>query len=144
METPDVLMALNNKLSVKSGAILRSVSKTTKFYISVKNYSFYRIFKQLNFDNIIEMLFEYDQDFVDQDYIEDFYYPIENHKLGPRIKEYILNKYEDIIINFSELLMNWHDIYLSLQQMACDYCVIYTQYKPLQGLLIELCVELNF
>ena len=148
METPDILMALNNKLSLKSRAIMRSVSKTIKFYIVVKNYSFYKLFKQLNchVDNVIEMLFEYDQEFVEQDYLEDFYYPIKNHILGLKLKEYILNtQYYYIIRDFVEILnnINFND-HMPLHQLACDYCVMYTQYKPLQGILIELCVEANF
>jgi hypothetical protein len=147
METPDILMALNNKLSVKSGAILRSVSKTIKLYIVVKNYSFYRIFKQLScyMDNIIEMLFEYDQDFINEEYDEDFYFPIENHILGLKIKEYVLNSnYYWVIMDFADTLININpnDVF-PLYQLACDHCVLYTQYKPLQGLLIELCVDIN-
>ena len=150
MEHPDVLMGVNNILTIKSAAIMRTISKTFKYYIKVKEYSFYHIFKHLsvNEDSIIEMLFNYDSDFVEQDDLEDYFFPIENHTIGPKIKEYIINKstYYQCIMDFAEALIDG-SYYLNqyhphpLYELACTHCMLFTDFKPLQGLLIELCVE---
>ena len=59
MENIQVLLPLNNILTVKSAAILRTVSKICKNYVKVKDYSFYKIFKQLNLsvDSVIKLVF---------------------------------------------------------------------------------------
>ena len=145
MENTQILSPLNNVLTVKSAAILRTVSKTCKNYIKVKNYSFYKIFKQLNLstDSVVKMLFEADTEFTTDDFFETFYLPIEYHKFGEKIKEIVLNsEYYWCIMEFAEELIAYNEDDepdISRLQLACDHCVLYTSYVPLQGLLIELC-----
>ena len=150
MQNSQVLLPLNDVFTVKSAARMRCVCKTFKFYIKVKNYSFYRIFKQLDFkkETIIKMIFETDQQFIKQDDIEDFYYHIGNHKYGYFIREYVLNNYLNYILEFVDSIYDQglHNfVNGEIMQCACDYIVLIFNYKPLQGVLIELCIYvLNF
>ena len=148
MDNIQVLLPLNNILTVKSAAILRTVSKICKNYVKVKNYSFYKIFKQLDLsvDSVIKMVFKADEDFITDDEDEDYFILIKNHKFGDKLKEIVINsKYYWCLQEFAEELIQfgqWNmDRYTTLIQVACDHCMRYTDYQPLQGLLIELCVE---
>ena len=145
MENTQILLPLNKILSVKSAAILRTVSKICKNYIKVKNYSFYKIFKQLDLsiDSVIKMVFETDQDFINEDEYEDYFLSIKNHKFGDKLKELVLNsKYFYCLEEFSDFLIDYGDhLGGTVEQYACEHCLLYTNYKPLQGLLIELCIE---
>ena len=146
MQNSQILLPLNDILTVKSAARSRCVCKTFKLYIKVKNYSFYRIFKQLeiNKETIITMMFETDQEFIEQDNVEDFYYDIKNHKYGSFIKEYVINSYFNYVVDFVDSI---HDqglhnfVHGEIMQCACDYIVLIFNYKPLQGVLIELCID---
>jgi hypothetical protein len=146
MQNSQLLFPLNDVLTVKSAARMQCVCKTFKLYIKVKNYSFYRIFKQLeiNKETIVKMIFETDQEFIEQDDIEDFYYHIGNHKYGYFIREYVVNNYLNYIL---EAVDSIHDQGLhnfdngELMQYTCDYIVLLFKYKPLQGVLIELCID---
>lgn len=146
MQNSQILLPLNDVLTVKSAARMLCVCKTFKLYIEVKNYSFYRIFKQLDFkkETIIKMMFKTDQEFIEQDDLEDYYYNIENHKYGNSIREYVINNYLNIILDFVDSihdqgLHNFGNI--ELMQCACDYIVDIFDYKPLQGILVELCID---
>lgn len=145
MENTQILLPLNKILSVKSAAILRTVSKICKNYIKVKNYSFYKIFKQLDLsiDSVIKMVFETDQDFINEDEYEDYFLSIKNHKFGDKLKELVLNsKYFYCLEEFSDFLIDYgENLGGTVEQYACEHCLLYTNYKPLQGLLIELCIE---
>ena len=145
MENTQILLPLNKILSVKSAAILRTVSKICKNYIKVKNYSFYKIFKQLDLsiDSVIKMVFETDQDFITEDEYEDYFLSIKNHKFGDKLKELVLNsKYFYCLEEFSDFLIDYgENLGGTVEQYACEHCLLYTNYKPLQGLLIELCIE---
>ena len=144
MENIGVLMPLNEILTVKSAAILRTVSKTCKYFVKVKEYSFYKIFKQLDLsiDNVIKMVFEADLHFLDHDKDETFYLSIENHEYGDKLKELVLDsKYYFCLTEFADHITEYNidtndDDFL---QIACDFCVLHTPYHPLQGLLIEMC-----
>ena len=143
MENIEVLMPLNTVLTVKSASILRAVSKTCKYFIKVKNYSFYKIFKQLDLsvDSVIKMIFEADSHFLDHDHDELYYFPIKFHDFGDKLKEIVLDsKYYFCFQDFADILKN-AGIGRTLNQIACDHCMIYTDYYPLQGLLIEMCVD---
>lgn len=150
MQNPQLLSPLNEILTVKSAARMQCVCKTFKIYIKVKNYSFYRIFKQLDFnpETIIKMFFELDKDFIIQDDFEPFYYPIAHHMYGNYIKNYILDgNFMYIIYDFVDSI---HDQGLNnftndeILQCACDYILDFFDYKPLQGLMVELCMmEIN-
>jgi hypothetical protein len=107
MENCNILMSINDSLSLKSQVRLKCVSKTCYKHIIIKNYSFYRIFKKLKIsvNRIIRMLYELDNNFIIKDALESFYYPIENHKYGLEIKRYVLNSYYYICIdNFKEII----------------------------------------
>ena len=145
-------MALDNVLTVKSSVILRTVSKTIRKYITRKKNIFYKIFQQLNFTeiNIIKMLFESDQVFINNDIDEEYYLPIETHKHGLKIKEYICNTnvWWLCIMDFIEIInnenfnANLENDNTTLINFTCDHCVMYSSYKPLQGIFIELCIDL--
>ena len=144
MDNYEVLLAIDNVLSVKSSAVLRTVSKITKQYITPKKYSFYKFFKQLNFDKdlIIKMLFNSDPVFIKIK--TEYYFPIEYHKYGNQIKEYVLNTvYYWCIQDFSETLADfeYENYGYSLIELIKEHCEIYCDYSPLLNLLIQLCYE---
>jgi hypothetical protein len=144
MDTLDVIFPLNGYLSVKSSSRLKCVSKFFKMYIIVKEYSFYRIFKQLNITTelIIETLFESDKNFVNREAEEIYYYPIKKHKHGLNIKEYVKkSSYRWCIFDFAETLVTNDDPDYFIHDMISHHCQVYTEYSPLQGLLYELCCE---
>ena len=65
---------------------------------------------------------------------------------GDKLKEIVINsKYYWCLQEFAEELIEfgqWNmGNYTTIIQVACDHCMRYTDYQPLQGLLIELCVE---
>jgi hypothetical protein len=132
MENPIVLLPLNERLSVKSAAILCCVSKTTRMYIKPKNYSFYRIFKQLDLKQItvIKMLFESDRN----------YSHIGFHKNIKGIIRYITRTRYGQCVSDLELLINEgvHTgfVYIHFIDM---HCRLYTSYVPLQELLKQQC-----
>ena len=138
-------MAIDNHLSVKSTARLRCVSKTTEKYITPKKYSFYSIFKRLDLspNSIIKMLFETDKEFINEVYYRYPFYPIKNHKYGYGIQQYITYTSDYMCIwDFYELISDFnHENYgFELLELAYDHCSHYTSYKPLRGLLTEMCV----
>ena len=142
------MVSMNNYLSIKSAARLRSISHIFKDFIIVKKYSFYRIFKQLTFspDEIIKMLFKSDKLFLENESDELYFLSITNHKYGFKLKEYVLNTvYYWCIMDFAEVLAEDHiqtnniSVNDAIYELACIHTEMYTDYKPLQGLLIELC-----
>jgi len=143
MENSQILQPLNNILTIKQSIILRSVSKTCKLYI--KKRSIYKFFKQLNLsvDNVIKMIFEADQVFIEQESEEDYYLPIELHTFSEQLKKIIFDsKYFYCLEEFSDFLIDYgENLGGTVEQYACEHCLLYTNYKPLQGLLIELCVS---
>jgi hypothetical protein len=145
MENCSILICLNDSLSLKSQVRLKCVSKTCYEYIIIKNYSFYRIFKKLkiNVNSIIKMLYELDNNFIIKDALESFYYPIENHKYGLEIKNYVLNTYYYLCIhNFKEILEDLNkEEEENFDNILYYHCIDYTDYVPLQSLLQELCNE---
>ena len=147
MDDLQILIALNNYLSVKSAARLRCVSKTTEKYITPKKYSFYSIFKKIDLssDNIIKMLFESDKVFIEYQKNEELYLPIKYHRFSNTILKYVLsvNYYYYCLLLFSEYLIESNDNNLDIEEMAKIHCEEYTDYKPLLGILIECCVDTN-
>ena len=65
MENCNILISINDSLSLKSQVRLKCVSKTCYKHIIIKNYSCYRIFKKLKIsvNRIIRMLYELDNNF---------------------------------------------------------------------------------
>lgn len=149
MENLEVLSPLNNVLTVKSAAILRCVSKITNYYIKPKEYSFYKIFKKLysfNFRvDIVDMLFESDQIYLDNFDSEEYFYPIENHYRGKQIKEYVYKYYYQCISDFLHNFNNFSEAKnagLDLLITIADHCGDYDDNSRLLcGILIELCLE---
>ena len=142
MENSQILQPLNDVLTVKQSIILRTVSKTCKLYI--KKRSIYKLFKQLNLsvDNVIKMIFEADQVFIEQESEEDYYLPIELHTFSEQLKKITYSKYFVCLEEFSDFLIDYGDhLGGTVEQYAYEHCVHFTDYKPLQGLLIELCVS---
>ena len=145
MENSQLLVPLNEALTVKSAARMRAVSRTLRDNIIVKKYSFYKKFQKLEISSrkIIELLFNFDPEFVELDDPADFYTPIEHHVLGNRIAQFIhFTEYYWIVVDFSYIATDQDpDDDRSLVQAACDHVMTYTDYQPLQGLLIEMCVN---
>ena len=132
MENPIILLPLNERLSVKSAAILCCVSKTTRVYIKPKNYSFYRIFKQLDLKqiNVIKMLFESDPN----------YSHISLHKNITGISRYIMRtRYTQCVSDLEILLKEGlHTAFIFIHFIDM-HCQLYTSYRPLQELLKQQC-----
>jgi hypothetical protein len=149
LENQQILVPLNTALTVKSGARLRAVSRSCRDYIQVKEYSFYKIFKQLDFsfDTVLRMWFNTDRLYLQEDEYEPYYFPIEMHTHGTYIKKRVLESYYFwCLAEFAEELIAYndnqeHEDPLDILQLACDHCSNYTEYKPLVGLLIQLCNE---
>ena len=146
MDDLQVLLPLNNYLSVKSAARLRCVSTITRDVIKLKNYSFYNIFKQLDLspEYVIKMLFESDKQFVFYHEHAVFYMPISRHKYGKGIKEYIKVRFYNCINSFNERLKRYPPTrHKNLHMDARDHAFDYTSYRPLRFLLTELCLNLK-
>ena len=146
MEQLGVLIPLNDYLTVKSASIMRSVSKTFKNYIEVKNYSFYRIFKQLKIDelSIIKMLLNTDQNWLSRDCYDGF---LVFHKYGKKIERYIENtQFYMCVVEFQEKLDGlWEDYPVdddNIEDEAYHHSDQYTNYEPLQKILFKLCLDL--
>ena len=141
----NVMLTMNNYLSVKSAINLRCASHIFKDFIIVKK--FYHIFKQLNcsVDNVIKMLFNADPLFIEQEKNDAYFYNILFHKYGYKIKDYVLNtkyRYHWCIVDFAQILIDeTPEENSTLLELACIHCCEWTNYSPLQGLLIELCVN---
>ena len=142
MENYEILLAIDNVLSVKSSAVLRSVSKITREYITLKKYSFYKIFKQLKTteDLIIIMLFKSDPSFLSIE--TDYYYSIEYHKYGKGIKEYVINStFYQCVKDFIQANFEYQYYDYQIVELIKEHCEMYSIYKPLLSLLIQLCYE---
>ena len=145
MNTPKVLIPLNKILTVTSAARLRAVSKITKIYIDVKQYSFYKIYKKLDLspESVANMLFHLDPLFIMIAHVfisvnEQSYYPINNHRYCDVIKQYIFKKYYFCFQYFEEIVYNE---FTSLQEIS-DHCRMYTSNIFIYGTLFELCLDL--
>ena len=149
MNTSGVLTPLNEYLTIKSAAILRSVSKSTQYCIKVKEYRYYRIFKKLKTDqlSIIKMLLNSDPTWLE--YLAGYYIHenINFHKYGNRIKEYVENtEYYMCVMEFKETIRQHfdenEDITVEQLNIALDnHCNDYTDYEPLFELLVVMCYE---
>ena len=136
---------INDYLSILSQARLRAVSKHFRKTIFVKNYSWYQKYKKIkNFigrDILIQFVFELDQDFIENETYYPTYYPIENHEYGEKLRYFILNSdWYNCIIDFAEVLtiLDEND---ELIDEIINHVQIYTDYRPLESALIQLCFE---
>ena len=143
----NTIVCIHDYLSVKSQARMRSVSKFFKDNIVVKKYSFYQKFKKVK-DTIcrcafIEMIFEMDQEFINDEMLYAVYYPIENHKYGDNLKDYIKSSgLYSCILHFEEVVeAHGKEPDFDLVNEICDHCEEYTKYRPLQSALIQICYE---
>ena len=145
MENPQIISPLNEVLTVTSAARLRAVSRMFRSLVIVKKYSFRSRFLKLEItsENITKMLFEYDQDFVENDDPIQYFSPIKNHILGERMKRYIECSENYWVIPDFEYTFDQFDPEsgILLIQLICDHVLEYTDYHPLQGLLIEMCLD---
>ena len=137
---------VNDYLSILSQARLRAVSKHFRNTIVVKNYSWYQKYKKIKNcigrEILIQFVFELDQDFIETDTYYDTYYPIENHEYGEKLRYFILNSdWYFCIIDFAETIAELGDIEYNLIEEVCDHVEYYTDYRPLQSALIQLCFE---
>jgi hypothetical protein len=145
MEQLGVLIPLNDYLTLKSATIMRSVSKTFNKYIEVKKYSFYRIFKQLEINelSIIKMLLNSDQNWLSNDCYDGF---LVFHKNGKKIEKYIENtQFYMCVVEFQEKLDGlWDDYPVDefIEDEAYHHSDQYTNYEPLQKILFKLCLDL--
>ena len=140
----NTIVCIHDYLSVKSQARMRSVSKFFKKYVVVKEYSFYKVFKHLktDIDTVIKMLFDYDQNFIALDNEMEFFTPIKNHILGHKFKYFIqCTDYYWAIPEFEYSASEYTEEEYPLVERACDHVLEYTDYQPLQGLLIEMCMD---
>ena len=141
-----IIIVMNYYLTYKSQLALSFVSKDFKNYIILKKYSFYNKFKHIlrnvNKEKIIKILFESDQQFIEDEVYFPLYYDINNHKYGTEIREYIIKtKYFQYILKFIRKYKHKNIKKNKLQDLALGYGQLYSNYRPLQGLLIQMCIE---
>ena len=144
MENSQILYPLNDILTVKSAARLCCVSRIMVKYIKPKNYSFYKIFKQLNFSNnfIILLLFNSDQQFIELSAQEEYFYPIESHKYEIEIKSLLYKKYDTCVSAFLEDIVDLEDDFFDVFHHAVIHCATYTDNKLICGTLSEMCCDI--
>jgi hypothetical protein len=150
MNSPDVLMPLNNYLTIKSAARMRATCKCVKWYIKVKDYSYYPIFKKLKIDHlsVIKALLSTDPGWLDENSSDDSGQIINYHKHGFEIKKYIENtQFYMCIMEFKEklddelIVDDGLDFYIPGQTIE-EHCNDYTDYYPLYEILITMCYDL--
>lgn len=143
MESPDLLMPLNGYLTIKSAARMRAVSKCTRWYIKVKDYSYYPLFKKLRINHlsVIKALLSTDPGWLDDNSNDDGGEIINFHKHGFEIKKYIENtQFYMCIMEFKEKLDEC-EVYLPGETIE-EHCNDYTDYYPLYEILITMCYDM--
>jgi len=143
-----IIIILNHFISYKSQLCLSLVSKDFKNYIILKKYSFYQNFKKIlrniNKKLLIEILFESDEEFVQNEIYFPIFYNIKNHKYGNNLKNYVLNYKFYCIIKFKKKInkkIKNNKKINDLENYASNHCQWYSTYRPLQGLLTQLCLD---
>ena len=142
-----IIHPLNDRLSLLSQVRMRSVSRYFRDTIVVKNYSWYQQYKKFK-DNIckeslIIIIFEMDEQFIHDEELFETYFPIENHIYGDNLKDFIKSsEWNYCVMDFAEVVaVHGKEEGFDLIEEICNHCDVYTDYRPLQSALIQLCFE---
>lgn len=142
-----IVYPLNDRISLVSQARMRSVSKFFRDTIILKKYSWYHHFKKIKEnickENLISIIFEMDQQYIQDEELYAVYLPIENHLYGSNLKHFIkLSDWYCCVIDFGEIMkVHGKEEDFDIVEEVCNHCEVYTEYRPLQSALIQLCFE---
>jgi hypothetical protein len=143
----NVIEPVHDYLSMKSQARMRSVSRFFRDSVIVKKYSWYQKYKMFK-DNIckeslIIIIFEMDEQFIHDDELYATYFPIENHMYGSNLKDFIKSsEWGYCVMDFAEIVaVHGKEEDFDLIEEICNHCEVYTEYRPVQSALIQLCFE---
>ena len=148
----NILVPLNGFLTIKSAAILRAVSKLTRYYIKVKDYNYYPLFKRMKFtkNDLLKLVIRTDRNWLTLDSNAKYFYDINFHKNGKNIKEYVskLNNFQFCVKFISKeltILKNFKNLNIQSaiikEEYVYHYCIDFVRNFTMCGIFSQLCIE---
>ena len=143
----NILVPLNNFLTIRSAARLRAVSKLTRYYIKVKDYNYYPLFKRMKFTktDLLKLVIRTDRNWLKLESNAKYFYDINFHKHGKNIKEYVskLNNCQFCIEFLKNKLNNKlnNNHFIEKDAFIYFHCIDFVRNFTMCGIFSQLCIE---